>query len=98
MTARLLDITHKKTYPRFGDLVLDLYNQRLGRFDVANLLQNLDDEAEWGYIIPRIMARNIPVKYQIQELEFPTENRDPDTAKAIEIYRTHDSVMVKSHV
>jgi len=97
MTLRVLDVIPKRNYPAFGDLVMQMHNGLLGRFDVADILRNLDQHKEWGYIIPRIMTRNISVEYTLQEMPIWEMSQDGDGLSA-EIYRKHDSVMVKHSV
>ena len=79
-----------------GDLVLDLHNNRYTRFDVAQVLKNLPQDRAFGFILPRIMLKNVTRPYDLAEMDYDAMDLDASTTAAQVIYKFHDAVMIRS--
>lgn len=79
----------------FGDLVLEIHNERLSIYDVRNFLSILTPNDIWGFIVPRrtLTALNIP--YEIAEMNYDEMLSDPHTSSAVIVYQRWDAVMIK---
>jgi hypothetical protein len=84
-----------RVYPKIlsGDLAIALHNQQLTRWDVRNILGQLNEHDQWGFIVPRLMLTALTVEYDMAEL--PLEGMAERERSA---YQALDAVMVKSRV
>jgi len=85
-----------ETQPMFGDLVLEIHNQRLTMWDVRNLLSTLTENDTWGFITPRLAVSALREEYELSEMDYDGMLAEPNSAQAVLVYRGWDAVMIKS--
>jgi len=78
-----------------GDFTLMLHNGTLTRWDIKNILGQLEPVDEFGYILPKHLQINIPVAYDTADLPYDEMGTDPNAQQALALYKFYDSIMVK---
>jgi hypothetical protein len=79
-----------------GDFTLMLHNGTLTRWDVKTILNQLEADDEFGYILPKVLQVNIPVPYLSEDLPYADMAEDPNSQQALAVYKHYDSIMVKN--
>jgi len=78
-----------------GDFTLMLHNGTLTRWDIKNILSQLEQGDEFGYILPKVLQVNIPVAYATADMPYAEMGTDPNALQAMAVYKLYDSIMVK---
>jgi hypothetical protein len=78
-----------------GDFTLMLHNGTLTRWDIKNILGQLEQGDLFGYILPKVLEINIPVAYESADLPYDEMSSDPDSQQALAVYKLYASIMVK---